>query len=707
MKKGFKRLNTVNLFASLFNTKITSFYKNSLAFNRHNSLKQKSTIEGSSSPTNIAIDYSLFVFRRAIIMLFCFIIVTQASAQKQGQELVDSLENVLVNAPEDTNRVKVLCRLSFIYNRLNTKKGLLYAEQALSLSEKHNWKRGMAFSYNCLGTNYQIMSNYPKTLDNYLKALSICLEIGNERMISAAYNNIGLLYISHGNSTKGEEYLKKSIAINEKNNFKESLINNYTNLALIYHDQKKLEKAETLYQKALDIAKEINDKEAISRNLTNISLIKLEKKEFCQSLDLATLALKTSTEINNKYNRSFAYASIGRIYLQVAQNNEHMKEKCKYFKSSSKENYLISLKNLNLSMDLQKEVNELPDLETLNALSSAYESLSDYKNALSYYKKYSQTKDSIFSKDSSLKIADIEHQFELDLRENQIKLKNLQIENKTKQMQIQIVVSSIILVLIIFIIILINRKRQHQNAINALLSHKNEELLQVNATKDKLLSIISHDLRGPISSFTGLTQIIAEDMSGLTNENIHDIAVSMRKSATNLYSLLENLLQWSSLQRGFLTSDPEIQELLPIIDVSLTSVMDHASKKDIQVLCNINTDIKVLADTNLLQTVLRNLVSNAIKYTPRGGKISISAKENLTNHIEIAISDSGIGMSSSLIENLFRIDVKTNRKGTEGEPSAGLGLMLCKEFIEKLGGKLWIESIEGQGSTFYFTLPKH
>jgi len=119
---------------------------------------------------------------------------------------------------------------------------------------------------------------------------------------------------------------------------------------------------------------------------------------------------------------------------------------------------------------------------------------------------------------------------------------------------------------------------------------------------------------------------------------------------------------------------------------------------------NIPENLKVFADNNMLQTVVRNLVSNAVKYTLRGGRISVTAKTTDDKSVEISVKDTGIGMTNEMVNNLFRIDVKTNRKGTEGEPSSGLGLLLCKEFIEKHGGKIWVESQEGKGTTFHFSL---
>jgi len=145
--------------------------------------------------------------------------------------------------------------------------------------------------------------------------------------------------------------------------------------------------------------------------------------------------------------------------------------------------------------------------------------------------------------------------------------------------------------------------------------------------------------------------------------------------------------------------------LLPVVDESIAMMLESAKSKGIEIAYVIPDDLVVFADSNILQTVIRNLVSNAVKFTPKGGKISVSAKATGDKGVQISIKDTGIGMSPKMVDNLFRLDVQTNRKGTDGEPSTGLGLMLCKEFVEKHGGKIWVESEEGKGSVFYFIIP--
>ena len=239
------------------------------------------------------------------------------------------------------------------------------------------------------------------------------------------------------------------------------------------------------------------------------------------------------------------------------------------------------------------------------------------------------------------------------------------------------------------------------------IKRQNNELHQINAEKDKFFSIIAHDLRSPFSAFLGFTQMMVEELDNMTLKDIQKIAVSMRKSATNLFKLLENLLEWSRLQRGVITFDPVLFLLKDKILENLSMVLESVNKKEIRFDYNVPEDLKVYADENMFWGIIRNLSSNAVKFTPKSGKVTVAAKSLDNNWVEISVEDTGIGMNQEMVKNLFKLDMDTSRKGTENESSTGLGLIICKEFIEKHGGKLWVESKENKGSTFYFTLPAH
>jgi signal transduction histidine kinase len=231
------------------------------------------------------------------------------------------------------------------------------------------------------------------------------------------------------------------------------------------------------------------------------------------------------------------------------------------------------------------------------------------------------------------------------------------------------------------------------------------ELQELNLTKDKFFSIIAHDLRGPMGGFLGLTDLLAEELSNMSMAEIQEYLSVMRDSATNLFKLLENLLHWTRMQQGGMVFNLESVFFRPIVIESIEMIQEAAKKKDIEIVYDVSEHLEVFADSNVIHSVIRNLISNAVKFSPRGGKVSISAKHTGDDVVQISVKDNGIGMDQFMIENLFRIDVRTGRPGTEGEQSTGLGLLVCKEFIEKHGGKIRVESEVGKGSVFTFSIP--
>lgn len=241
--------------------------------------------------------------------------------------------------------------------------------------------------------------------------------------------------------------------------------------------------------------------------------------------------------------------------------------------------------------------------------------------------------------------------------------------------------------------------------IEAEINAKNEELLKTNAEKDKFFSIVAHDLRSPFNSFLGLTRMMDEELPSLSQDEIKIFAGNLRKSANMLYHLLENLLEWSRMQRGLLTFKPQIFNLSHEVTAGIELVRESAEKKMISIRQDIPDNIIAKADTQMFESLVRNLVFNAIKFTPKNGEISIAAKKISDTMLEMSISDTGIGMDQLMVNKLFLLNENIYRRGTEGEPSTGLGLIICKDFVEKHGGKLWVESETGKGSTFYLTIP--
>lgn len=234
---------------------------------------------------------------------------------------------------------------------------------------------------------------------------------------------------------------------------------------------------------------------------------------------------------------------------------------------------------------------------------------------------------------------------------------------------------------------------------------QNEKLLKLNSERDKFFAIISHDLRGPLGGFMGLTEMMASGNQYFTNEEKDEMTLDLSHSARNTFNLLGNLLEWSKINLGISEIKAQKLDLNALVAECKNIVAQSAVKKMITINLAIPYQTEVHTDKNMLQSVIRNLLSNAIKFTPIGGQVSITVKTEENNMLVVSVKDTGIGMSEKLLNDLFRLGANTKRPGTLGEHSNGLGLLLCKGFVEKLGGKIWVESEEFKGCIFNFSIP--
>lgn len=334
---------------------------------------------------------------------------------------------------------------------------------------------------------------------------------------------------------------------------------------------------------------------------------------------------------------------------------------------------------------------------------------------------FNETNDSISSEESRLKINELELQNNAESFRNEIEL--LKKDNETNKLRLnRSRIGIISLIMIIFLsgaVLLINTKRARlKRESNLMLTRKNQELeaanqklkeseqilKELNATKDKFFSIIGHDLRNPLNALLGFSELISGNSMDYTVEEIQKYNKIINESAKKIHQLIENLLEWSRSQSGNIDFSPKVLNLNQVANEIQDVLSIQASKKEISIHNKIPSDLQVSADKNLLSTILRNLINNAIKFTKDGDHITLSA-EHINGQVNISVSDTGTGMTREQLDQLFKLDVNSTKTGTSEEKGTGLGLILCKEFIEIHNGKIWVESEPAKGSTFYFSLP--
>ncbi len=364
------------------------------------------------------------------------------------------------------------------------------------------------------------------------------------------------------------------------------------------------------------------------------------------------------------------------------------------------------------------EISEKANILIFKAMSALsyykiYSLLGDYKTANEYLNKYQDYRIKHTSNQLDARIQVVEYQNNLARKEHQLQ--------SSKKITIVIVVS-FILILSIIVISLIALARRNKEILklnnilienNIIVKKQNEELSiqkskleSANIEKDKFFSIVAHDLKNPVGSFRMTTSMLSESYDEFSKKEAKEIIDMLKESSDSLFSLLENLLEWSRSQRGKINFIPVVTNIKQLVDMTCFVLKNQAIIKNISLNCKIPENYSLVVDPNLITTVIRNLMSNAIKFTPNEGTVTVGIKEETDEYATLFVSDTGVGIPQENIENLFHIDTQVVTLGTNQEKGTGLGLILCKEFINFHNGDIWVESQLGKGTTFYIKIPK-
>ena len=576
-------------------------------------------------------------------------------------------------------------------------------ENALLLYQETGDIQKIAFINNYIGFCFINLYAEDKAIEYYLKSLKICEEIGDEEGKAMNFIDIGNLYYDQGNYDNAKKYFQDALSLYEKLDDKSGIATCYTNLGNAFSDDGYHEDGIDYYKQSIILEEEIGDKGGIATNYNNLGDIYIQKGMYRDAQGYFLKALTISNEIGDKDLLAIVYLNIADVQLKL-------------------KNYDGAIKYATISLNISREIGDLDfELDNLLCLASANESLGNTSKALFFYKENNKVKDSLISIDKEKKVQLFNALNELEKTyftitdlSNKNEISQLRYENEKKISYFLIVA---IVIFAFLTILLIRQQASKRKAYNLLefrnyqINKMNDEiqeqrdfLKQLNKTKDKFFSIIAHDLKNPFNSIKGFTELLIEN-SGEYDEEKRLKFLRVIKDSTNKASiLLNNLLIWASSQSGNLDYNPKKTVLVnDVLDVvSLLEI--QAIKKEIDIYNNVDHNLLVNADENMLNTVLRNLISNAIKFTKPQGEIKISTIQD-KNMVEVSIIDNGVGISEEEIKDLFSIDVKNTHKGTANETGSGLGLVLCKDFVEKQGGKIWVNSTLGKGTEFVFSIP--
>ncbi|MGB0881324.1 MAG: tetratricopeptide repeat protein [Vicingaceae bacterium] len=564
------------------------------------------------------------------------------------------------------------------FRKGNYEKSRFYFLEALKIADKQKDSLKIGAYSNNAGLTYTYQGNYENAISLLMESLTI-RELIKDPKISSTYNNIGVAYEQLGQLKKAVKFQLLALKEKEKQGNQLKISNTLNNLGIIYRKRELYDSSFYYYDKALQAALKTDNLAQISNAYNNLGFLFFNQEKATEAEDYYLKAVSIKEKLGKTFELRNSYSNLCKLYLKKGEN---IKAK-KYFylaeaQKDSSDSKAISLSQQQLKVKLETALgNYQSALESSNKAFLLYQELVNEKNVKN--------------------IEELNTKYETEKKEQEIKVLNL--KNTLQQAEIEqnkliklgFIVGSILLLLIIIIIYsLYNLKRKT----NTLLTLKNEELQEVNAIKDQLFSVVSHDLKNPVFAFKNLTNNLTKGFNKLPQETIQNLIIQLNNTSNSLYDSLNNILSWSLSQQNKITIENSSVNIKKLIDEVILLHKMNIDEKKIEITNNINQNLVIKTDKNILSTVFRNILMNAIKFSPISGKIIIDNTKT-----GITITDSGIGMLESDVAKLFDIKNDVKQIGGSTEKGTGLGLLLCKELLEKISSKIEITSQLNKGTS--------
>lgn len=613
------------------------------------------------------------------------LVVTPLTTQSQTP-LLDSLIDEYNQSSDVT--VKLTLLRSITADEQETKQKIVYANELLELARENN---SYFFEHSAelqLGVGYRFMGDLAKSLAHLLSSLEIAEENNDEKLIGSSIGEIASTYASQGDIRTSVQFSNKTIDIFRDQKDTLNLCIALLNTGYDYYTINELDSS-VMYGKEAE------------HLISNFSAINANRRESLLAYIRGNMAITLAAQGQRKEAIEALRNSIDMLrsiddYYAVADFLKFLGEI--EFESGEIERAEINaIEALRLA-----ETYGLSELNRdLNLLLFKISQLKEnYKEALSYHLAYSILADSIENKNVIRQMEKQQSAFELAQKETEVELLKVQRKNQ----QAIIVAATVIVFAFAILVIVIFIYYRSKIRVNRVLKRQKVALERLNETKDKFFSIISHDLRGPVSSLFGVSGLIRHFVKEKNNDQLLEMADHMETSVERLSNLLDNLLNWAMQQQGHFPNVPEKVNVTEMIDEIIGMFSNMANGKLVSLTSEISEAVYLWVDRNSVHTIFRNLINNAIKFTPESGSISVKATINI-GMAEIKVTDSGIGIPQSKLDKLFNLNGEGATYGTAGEKGLGLGLQLVKEFMDMNNGSISAQSVEGQGTTFLVRLP--
>ena len=665
------------------------------------------------------------------ILLTCLIVAT-SYAQQQDQ--TDSLENALKEDLSDSLRVRVLIALSTHNHYVDFNRSRDYTDRALALAEKIDDPATKVLAYQNKAFLLTSSGNYSAALRYDNLSLENDIVLKDSTMIARDYNNIGNDYYDLGEYDDAFFYFGEShrIASAAKDSFRILVARH--NVGRVFKEMGQYDQALGHLEVSRKMSEQQHDVEGIAYTYDEIGDVQLRRFEYDSAEKTLSMALRITQRENirvlqpriyaklatvafrkGQFPRAFAFYDSAYALHEVTKDRFGMAEVelgrgIVYTKEGKYNEALAKIEN---SLSVAKEFNaRVLEIKCYNQLSLLWEMKADFRKSLLYYKQYKQLEDTLFSQEMQGKLLRDQLRFETASRDSRIAFLSEQQAAQQGEIKKQEFVRNILVVVMALSVILllsVYRSGRRRRQINTLLlqhqeemEKRSEELERLNEVKDKFFSIISHDLRSPINALAGLLDLL--DKGAVSAAELPKHIRELKARFNHTRTLLNNLLDWTLLQMDKLNLQAAKIDIYNIVEENI-QLLSAVQTKEIRLINEVPRNAIGFADSNTINLVIRNLMTNAIKFTNDGGVVKIGAREKGSEWL-ISVKDNGVGMPHEVLKMLFDKTLPYTTRGTANEKGTGLGLILCKEFVEKNGGKIWVESDEGKGSTFFFTLPK-
>lgn len=671
----------------------------------------------------------VFPYALLLLLLGCAQTVFSQKYEKDSLRKVLATYELREGHETDTNYLFTLNTYAYYHWSSSPDSVILLSNKGYALSEKANYRFGIITALTNLGTGYFEKGDYFEAIRIEKEGVDRATKLGDPVSVAVLYQNMSMAYTGLGKYADAMEVTLKALAIAEKNSDLRKVGDNYINLALIFADQGNFDEAFKYFEKCIELNKQLKDEDQLIWIYLNMGFIHAERKNYDQAESFFNESIDLSQKLGSWAGLSNGKSALGSLLVSINKPNQalnHFLEAKKIQEGignkadmgnllynmalcySALGQYDAALFNAEESFNLAIETANLSmKRDAQSVLSDIYKKQHQFEKALMHHELFKAYSDSLTNEASDNKVVRLEEQYKYTQKEAELNAEHEK-QQATQRMWVYIfAIGFVFLGILTFLLLKAIRVKRRTNHIlrenTDKINRQKEELEAMGAFKDRLLSVVSHDVRGPLNSLKGVFDLINRQV--LSKEEIGSMMASVSDKVNQVTSFVNDLLLWAKTQMTNAEAKASRFELKSTIDKTIELLKPIAERKKVSLKSDRQQFAEIEADEEMIKIVIRNLVSNAIKFCNENDVVEVSSNiERSENKVIVSVRDSGVGIPPEKISELF-VSPYLSSQGTNHEIGTGLGLLLSKQYVEMNHGVIGAESEEGKGSHFWFSLP--